>query len=44
MITAFREEVEKSKKPGYKPPKYEDMEDIDYDDFREDLESEKSDT
>ena len=44
VLTAFKEEVEKSKVPGYKPPKYEDIEDVDYDDIGEDLESEKSDT
>lgn len=44
VLAAFSEEVENSKKPGYKPPKYEDIEDVDYDDLRDDLESEKSDT
>ncbi|MBV6519006.1 MAG: stage V sporulation protein G [Candidatus Brocadia sp.] len=44
VLTAFREEVDKSKQPGYKPPKYEDIEDVDYDDLIDDLESEKSDT
>lgn len=42
VLAAYREEVEKSKKPGYKPPKYEDMEDIDIEDLDEDLEQERS--
>ncbi|MCF6157702.1 MAG: stage V sporulation protein G [wastewater metagenome] len=37
VLRAYREEVEKSKQPGYKPPKYEDMEDLDYEDI-EDIE------
>ncbi len=44
VLDAFKEEVEKSKAPGYKPPKYEDIEDVDYDDIDDDLESEKNDT
>ena len=40
VLAAYMEEVEKSKKPDYKPPKYEDMEDVDYleEDTNEDLE------
>ncbi len=40
VITAYREEIEKSKKPGYKPPRYEDLEDVDFVDMDEDLEPE----
>lgn len=31
VLAAFKEEVEKSKQPGYKPPKYYDEEPDDYD-------------
>lgn len=41
VLNSYREEVEKSKQPGYKPPKYEDMEDFDYEDI-DDTESDKT--
>lgn len=33
VLAAYKEEVERSKLPGYKPPKYEDMDDLDSSDF-----------
>ena len=44
VLAAYKEEVEKSKKPGYKPQKYEDMDDVDYIDevLNEDIDQEKS--
>jgi stage V sporulation protein G len=42
VLTAYKEEVENSKKPDYKPAKYEDMDDVDFDDIDDDLESEKT--
>ncbi|MEK7750230.1 MAG: septation protein SpoVG family protein, partial [Planctomycetota bacterium] len=44
VLAAYKEEVEKSKTPGYKPPKYEDMDDIDYinEELNEDVDQEKS--
>ncbi len=44
VLAAYQEEVEKSKLPGYKPPKYEDMEEMDFDDLDEGLESGKTGT
>ena len=35
VLEAYREEIEKAKKPGYKPPRYEDIEDVDFDDLDE---------
>lgn len=45
VLEAYKEEVEKSKMPGYKPPKYEDMDDIDYieNEVTEDADQEKAD-
>lgn len=43
VLKAYEEEVEKSKIPGYKPPRYEDMEDVDFEDLNEDLEKGKTD-
>ena len=42
VLAAYQGEVEKSKLPGYKPPKYEDMEEVDFDDLDEGLESGKT--
>jgi len=44
VLAAYKEEVEKSKTPGYKPQKYEDMDDVDYIDevLNEDIDQEKS--
>ncbi len=42
VLAAYQEEVGKSKLPGYKPPKYEDMEETDFNDLDEGLESEKT--
>jgi len=44
VLAAYKEEVEKSKTPGYKPQKYEDMDDIDYinEELNEDIDQEKS--
>ena len=36
VLAAYREEVENSAKPGYKAPRYEDIEDVDFDDLDED--------
>ena len=41
VIAAYNEELESSKKPGYKPAKYEDLEDFDYEALNEDTETEK---
>lgn len=35
VLEAYREEIEKAKKPGYKAPRYEDIEDVDFDDLDE---------
>ncbi len=35
VLVAYREEIEKAKKPGYKAPRYEDIEDVDFDDLDE---------
>jgi len=37
VLEAYREEIENAKKPGYKPPRYEDIEDVDFDDLDEDV-------
>ena len=44
VLEAYKEEVEKSKTPGYKPQKYEDMDDVDYigEELNEDVDQEKS--
>src|SRR3990170_1306643 len=44
VLAAYKEEVEKSKTPGYKPQKYEDMDDVDYIDeaLNEDVDQKKS--
>lgn len=44
VLEAYKEEVEKSKSPGYKPQKYEDMDDVDYigEELNEDVDQEKS--
>ena len=42
VLTAYKEEEKKNKKPDYKPAKYEDMDDVDFDDIDDDLESEKT--
>ena len=43
VLAAYNEELESSKKPDYKPAKYEDLEDFDYEDLNEDTETEKTD-
>ncbi|MDI6761355.1 MAG: hypothetical protein QMD05_11060, partial [Candidatus Brocadiaceae bacterium] len=30
VLTAFKEELQRSTQPGYKPPRMEEVEDIDY--------------